>query len=87
MRWSIRLGRVLGIDIYVHLTFLLLLAWVVISAYNQTHSVARALFELAFICLVFATVVMHEYGHALTARQFGVKTRDITLLPIGGVAR
>jgi Zn-dependent protease/CBS domain-containing protein len=87
MNWSFRLGRVLGIDVYVHFTFFLLLAWIVVSAYLQTQSWAHALVELAFILLIFTTVVMHEYGHALTARLFGVKTRDITLLPIGGVAR
>jgi Zn-dependent protease/CBS domain-containing protein len=87
MSWSFRLGRVLGIDVYVHFTFLLLLAFILVAEYLRTQSLAAALFELAFICLIFATVVLHEYGHALTARLFGVQTRDITLLPIGGIAR
>ena len=87
MSWSFRLGRLLGIDVYVHFTFFLLLAFIVIAQYLQTKSMASALLELVFICSIFATVVLHEFGHALTARLFGVKTRDITLLPIGGIAR
>lgn len=87
MNWSLRLGRFLGIDVYVHFTFFLLLVWIAIAQYSRTRNIAEAAIELAFVCLIFLTIVMHEYGHALTARLFGVKTRDITLLPIGGVAR
>ena len=87
MSWSFRLGRLLGIDVYVHFTFFLLLAFIVIAQYLQTKSMASALLELAFICSIFATVGLLEFGHALMARLFGVKTRDITLLPIGGIAR
>jgi Zn-dependent protease len=87
MHWSIRIGRIFGIDLYVHFTFFLLLAWIVVGQYLATQSLPLALFELLFVLLVFATVVLHECGHALAARQFGVATRDITLLPIGGVAR
>ena len=87
MRWSFRIGRFFGIDVFVHATFLLLLAWVVASAYMRTRSWEVSLHQLLFVILVFVIVVLHEYGHALTARRFGVTTRDITLLPIGGVAR
>jgi Zn-dependent protease len=87
MSWSIRIARLFGIDIYVHFTFLLLLAGIAFAQYARTGNVAAALSEMLFVALIFATVVMHEYGHALTARAFGVATRDITLLPIGGVAR
>src|SRR5687767_7987204 len=87
MRWSFRIGRFFGIDVFVHATFLLLLAAVVIAAYWKTQNWAVALNQLIFVILVFTIVVLHEYGHALTARLFGVATRDITLLPIGGVAR
>lgn len=87
MGWSIRLGRVLGIDIRIHLTFFLLLAFIVFSSYTRSGDWGMAMQELVFILLVFAVVVMHEYGHALAARMYGVKTHDITLLPIGGVAR
>ena len=87
MGWSIRLGRILGIDIYVHVTFFLLLAYIVFSSYLRSRDWSVALEELLFITIVFTIVVMHEYGHALAARMYGVKTHDITLLPIGGVAR
>jgi Zn-dependent protease/predicted transcriptional regulator len=87
MKWSLRLGRIAGIDVQIHLTFLILLAWVGISHYLQRRSVEDALGGLVFILALFGIVVLHEFGHALTARRFGIRTRDITLLPIGGVAR
>jgi Zn-dependent protease/predicted transcriptional regulator len=84
-RWAWRLGRVLGIDLYVHATFVLLLAWV---AFSHVGGGITAMGRgLALVIAVFAIVVMHEFGHALVARHFGVRTRDILLLPIGGVAR
>ena len=87
MKWSWRLGRLFGIDVFVHATFLILLAWVGMSHYQREGNVHGALAGVAFILAVFGTVVLHEFGHALTARRFGIKTKDITLLPIGGVAR
>jgi Zn-dependent protease len=75
-----------GID-HVHATFFLLPAWVMLAQYARTQSVTATLVELLFVLLVFAIIVLHECGHALAARRFGVPTRDITLLPIGGVAR
>jgi Zn-dependent protease len=87
MKWSWRIGRVAGIALYMHVTFLLLVGWVAISYYAARRSVADALIGVAFILCLFAIVVLHELGHALTARRFGIPTRDITLLPIGGVAR
>lgn len=87
MRWSFRIGRLFGIDVFVHATFLLLLAWIVLGSYLATQNWAVAVDQLIFVVLVFTIVVLHEYGHALTARAFGIPTRDITLLPIGGVAR
>jgi len=87
MKWSWRLGRFAGIDVYMHLTFVMLLAWLAISYYVPRHSVSDALNGLAFILALFGVVLLHEFGHALTARRFGIRTRDITLLPIGGVAR
>jgi Zn-dependent protease/CBS domain-containing protein len=86
VRWSYRVARVAGIGIYVHATFLILLAWVAFSGYQQGGR-AAAIGGLLFILALFAIVVLHEFGHALTARRFGIPTRDITLLPIGGVAR
>ncbi len=87
MRWSATLGNFAGIDVKVHVTFLLLLGYVALVHWRAERSVAAILGGLAFILALFACVVLHEYGHALTARRYGVKTRDIILLPIGGVAR
>lgn len=87
MRWSYRLARLAGIDVYVHATFLLLLGWVAFSEYRRGGTAAAALTGTLFVLLVFAVVLLHEYGHALAARRYGIGTRDITLLPIGGVAR
>jgi Zn-dependent protease len=87
MRWRWRLGKLAGIEIYMHVTFLVLLAWVGLSHLLGGDGLAEALNGILFILLLFACVVAHEYGHALTARRYGIQTRDITLLPIGGVAR
>jgi Zn-dependent protease len=87
MGWSWRIGRIAGIDLYVHFTFLILLAWVALTHYLARGSVDDALVGLAFILALFGIVILHELGHALAARYYGIPTRDITLLPIGGVAR
>ena len=87
MKWSWRVGSIAGIALNIHATFLLLLAWVAISDYQRSQSAASALTGVLFVLTVFATVVLHELGHALMARRYGIKTQDITLLPIGGVAR
>jgi Zn-dependent protease/CBS domain-containing protein len=87
MKWSIRIGKLFGIPVYMHLTFLLLLAWVGVLNWREGHSVHAAVEGVLFIVTIFACVVLHELGHALTARKYGILTRDITLLPIGGVAR
>jgi Zn-dependent protease/CBS domain-containing protein len=86
-RWSWRLGRLFGIEVRVHATFLILLLWVAATHVMAGHGLATAASGVAFVVAVFAIIVLHELGHALTARRFGIQTRDITLLPIGGVAR
>jgi Zn-dependent protease len=86
MKWSWRLGRIAGITIEVHATFLFLLLWVALVEYQNGGSPASIVAAILFILAVFASVIIHEYGHALTARRFGVRTRSITILPIGGVA-
>jgi stage IV sporulation protein FB len=85
MSWSIPLGRVLGTEIRLHLTFFLLLAWIGLVHYAQGGT-AAAIDGVIFIALIFLCVVLHEFGHVLAARRYGIATPDITLLPIGGVA-
>ncbi len=87
MKWSWRIGRIAGIDVYIHATFLILLAWVGIGHYMAHADIWDAARGVGFILALFGVVVLHELGHALAARRYGIRTRDITLLPIGGVAR
>ncbi|HEX2997588.1 MAG TPA: site-2 protease family protein [Anaerolineales bacterium] len=87
MRWQWKLGTFAGIDVFVHATFLLLIGWIGYSYWLQYETVAKVVEGILFILALFLCVVLHEYGHALTARRYGIKTRDITLYPIGGVAR
>ena len=87
MSWSWKIGAFRGIPLYVHATFVLLLSWILISHLVAGHGIRSAMTGAAFIVLLFACVVLHEFGHALTAQRYGVRTRDITLYPIGGVAR
>ncbi|MGY6633240.1 MAG: site-2 protease family protein [Alkalilacustris sp.] len=86
MGWSFPLGRFLGSELRVHATFFLLLLWVGAVAFG-TGGWTAAVVNIAFILVLFACVVAHEYGHALMARRYGIATPDITLLPIGGMAR
>ena len=87
MKWSWRIGRLAGIDIFVHMTFPLLLVWAGMSYYGIRRDPSDVAVGLAFVGMLFGIVVLHELGHALMARRFGIGTSDITLLPIGGVAR
>ncbi|MCP5517512.1 MAG: site-2 protease family protein [Verrucomicrobiales bacterium] len=87
MKWSWRIGRAAGIDVYVHATFLILVGWVALKAYSVRQQMGDVVSGLAFIAALFGIIVLHELGHALSARRYGIPTRDITLLPIGGVAR
>lgn len=86
MRWSVKIAKIAGIEVRVHLTFLLLLAWVG-YLYHKLGGPPAAAAGIVFVLLVFLCVVLHEFGHAMAARAFGIRTPDITLLPIGGVAR
>lgn len=87
MKWSIKLGRLFGIEVHIHFTFLLLLGFIGLSHWMVDRRLgAAASGMIVFLCL-FACVLLHEYGHALMARRYGIPTKDITLLPIGGVAR
>ena len=86
MSWSLNIGTIAGTAIRVHITFLLFLGWIFAASYASGGPEA-AWATLAFVVLLFACVVAHEFGHIFTARAFGVPTTDVTLLPIGGVAR
>ena len=86
-RWSWRIGEFAGIGVYVHATFLLLVGWLAFRHYRAGDSLAATVEGILFVLAIFGCVILHEFGHALTARRYGVKTRDIILLPIGGVAR
>ena len=86
MKWSWKLTRIAGIDIYVHATFFILIAWIGLSYWQVEGSLVAVISGVGFILALFACVVLHELGHALTARRYGIRTRHITLLPIGGVA-
>lgn len=72
---------------YLHATFGLFVAWIAISHWMSGHGVAVMLSGTAFILALFGSVLLHEFGHALTARRYGIRTRNITLLPIGGIAQ
>ena len=87
MSWSWKLGRFAGIDVYVHATFLMVVAWIGLLYWNESRSLAAVIEGVGYILTLFGCVVLHEFGHALTAARYGIRTRDITLLPIGGVAR
>ncbi len=86
MTWSFSIGRLFGSEIRIHATFFLLLLWIGMAAY-LSDGPAAALENVVFVVAIFACVVAHEYGHVLTARHYGIETPDITLLPIGGMAR
>ncbi len=85
MRWSVPIGRVFGITLRLHVTFLLLLAWVGYEAF-VFGGVSAAWWELARVCLIFVCIALHELGHSVVAQQLDVEVKSITLLPIGGVA-
>src|ERR1041385_1968588 len=77
MSWSIPIVRIAGIQLRIHVTFLLLIVWLALGSASAT----------IFVLLLFLCVVLHEFGHAIAAKGYGINTPDITLLPIGGVAR
>ena len=87
MKWSWTIARVAGTDVRIHATFLLLLLWIGASAWFAEGTLVGVASGVGFAALLFTIVVLHELGHATAARRYGIRTRDITLLPIGGVAR
>lgn len=87
MKWSWRVGRVAGINVYLHATLLILIGWVGYEYYRWRHQPRDVVEAVLFISCFFVIVLLHELGHAMAARHYGIRTRDITLMPIGGLAR
>ena len=87
MKWSWKIGEYQGIGVYIHATFLLIILWIGYGNWAASKNVLQTVYGIIFVLVIFLCVVLHEFGHALTAKKYGIKTTDITLLPIGGVAR
>src|SRR5689334_18938768 len=85
MRWSVPIGRISGISMRLHVTFLALVAFIGYTTYRELN-LTMALWTVGFVCAVFVCILLHELGHSLIAQQLGVEVRSITLLPIGGLA-
>ncbi len=85
MNWSYKIARIAGTDVKIHLTFPLLLGFIALA--NLSQGIVAAALGVLFVVLVFGCVLLHEFGHIFAARAFGVRTPDVTLYPIGGVAR
>lgn len=84
---TIQIAKIAGIPIRLHWSFILIFFWVGYNAWREDQSFEGFIFMQLYVLILFACVVMHEYGHALMARHYGHKTRDIVLTPIGGIAR
>lgn len=87
MKQLFRIGTATGIPLFLHWTFFLIPAYVLLSGALMGRPAFGVLADLTLVAVIFASVVLHELGHAVAARQFGVSTKDIILMPIGGVAR
>ncbi len=87
MKGSLRIARLFDIPVELHWTFAFVLLGAIYWGFNQGGGWGSALWFLALVLSLFSCVLLHEFGHALTARKFGVKTKDIILSPIGGIAR
>lgn len=86
MSTNLNIGSFFGIKVKIHWTFFFLIAWIVFDELNRGGTLESVAFNVTFILAVFLCVVLHEFGHALTAKRFGITTKKITLLPIGGMA-
>jgi Zn-dependent protease/predicted transcriptional regulator len=87
MNCSLNLGKYFGIKVSIHWTFLLLIGWIVWRESRRGSSTEEIIWVVLFVLTIFLCVTLHEFGHALTARRYKINTLDITLLPIGGLAR
>lgn len=86
MRGAYKLLSIRGINIFIHWTFLLLIGWVLLVNASMGNNIEQLTWSVLFILAVFACVALHELGHALTAARFGIKAKNVILLPIGGIA-
>lgn len=87
MKGTLKLGKIAGIGLFIHWTFLILIAFIIYVNYKAGHDLTQMLWSIFFILTIFITVLLHELGHALAAKRYKLQTTDITLLPIGGLAR
>jgi Zn-dependent protease/CBS domain-containing protein len=87
MKGSFKLGKLANISVFIHWTFFILLGWIVFNDIQSGLEIVQIFWSISFILSIFFCVTLHEFGHALAAKRFGIKTKDITLLPIGGLAR
>lgn len=85
-RWSLYIGSYAGIKVFIHWTFWIITGWIFLMHYNMGHGVNEGLWGVLFIFVLFGCIVLHEFGHALTAKRYKIQTRDITIYPIGGIA-
>ncbi len=87
MKNAFAFPKIAGIHVYIHWTFSLLIFYIIYINMRAGLDASQIVWSVLFVLSLFVCVVLHEFGHALTARRYGIKTRDITLYPIGGVAR
>ncbi len=87
MNKSLQLGKLSGIDVFVHWSFALLIPWLLYIAYTESYPLGETIVLFILVACIFGCVLLHELGHALAARRYGIPTSNIILLPIGGVAQ
>ncbi|MCC5935643.1 MAG: site-2 protease family protein [Lunatimonas sp.] len=87
MKFSLYLGKYKGIKVFIHWTFSILLLWIIIANARSGMAIDDSVWSVVFILAIFFCVLLHEFGHALTAQKYQIQTKDIILLPIGGLAR
>ncbi|MDZ7846532.1 MAG: site-2 protease family protein [Owenweeksia sp.] len=85
-KWSLYAGSYAGIKVFIHWSFWIIIAWIFMLHFQMGHGWSEGLAGAGFILALFGCVVLHEFGHALTAKKYGIPTHNITLYPIGGVA-
>ena len=78
-KWSLYAGSYAGIKVFIHWSFWIIIAWIFMLHFQMGHGWAEGLSGVVFILALFGCVVLHEFGHALTAKSYGVPTRNITL--------